>query len=43
MIPQKMKAAVIRQFGAPLQTEGVPVKAPHGLIGGCVVLEIIKP
>lgn len=29
MIPQKMKAAVIHQFGAPLQIEEVAVKMPH--------------
>jgi len=29
MIPQNMKAAVIRKFGAPLQIETVPVKTPH--------------
>ncbi|MES2265137.1 MAG: alcohol dehydrogenase AdhP [Bacteroidota bacterium] len=29
MIPQTMKAAVIREFGAPLQIETVPVKTPN--------------
>jgi len=29
MIPQNMKAAVIRKFGTPLQIETVPVKTPH--------------
>ena len=29
MIPQKMKAAVIREFGAPLQIEDVEVKTPN--------------
>lgn len=28
MIPKKMKAAVIHQFGAPLQIEEIPVKEP---------------
>jgi len=38
MIPQAMKAAVIRKFGAPLQIEEVPVKAPHA---GQILVKVI--
>ena len=33
-----MKAAVIRKFGAPLQIEEVPVKAPHA---GQILVKVI--
>ena len=38
MIPQKMKAAVIREFGAPLQIEDVEVKAPNA---GQILVKVI--
>jgi propanol-preferring alcohol dehydrogenase len=38
MIPQTMKAAVIRKFGAPLQIEEVPVKMPHA---GQILVKVI--
>lgn len=38
MIPQTMKAAVIRKFGTPLQIETVPVKTPRA---GQILVKVI--